>query len=186
MEIPKLVPETLTTERLCLRPFRFSDVPAFHAYLSEPDMGTFLEGERSSFSESDAAAVIAKHLLADKSERQVWAITIEDIPIGAVTINFAKEHRVSELGYSVKKSLWGQGIAREAVLAVVNAAFEAYPQLQRIQANIHPDNEGSLRVAMAVGMQHEGTLKSYAFVNGKVADEAVYAIIRTLWPIQAQ
>ena len=147
-------------------------------------MGTFLEGERKSFSESDAEAVIARHLLVDKSERQVWAITLEDTSVGAVTINFAKQNRVSELGYSVKKSLWGQGIAREAALSVVNAAFEAYSQLQRIQANIHPDNEGSIRVALAIGMEYEGTLKSYAFVKGEVADEAIYAITRSLWTVQ--
>ena len=147
-------------------------------------MGTFLEGDRKLFSKRDAEAVIARHLLADKSERQVWAITLEDTPVGAVSINFAKQNKVSELGYSVKKSLWGQGIAREAALSVVNASFEAYSQLQRIQANIHPGNEGSIRVALAIGMEYEGTLKSYAFVNGEVADEAIYAITRKLWVTQ--
>lgn len=180
-----MIPETLITERLRLRLFQFSDVPAFYAYASEPDMGTFSESERNSFSETDAEAVIARHLLADNSERQVWAITLEDTPVGAATINFAKQYRVSELGYSVKKPLWGQGIAREAALSVVNAAFETYSQLQRIQANIHIDNEGSIRVALAIGMQYEGTLKSYAFGKGEVAD-AIYATTRTLWTVQTR
>ena len=64
---------------------------------------------------------------------------------------------------------------------MVNAAFSSYPQLQRIQANIHPDNTGSIRVAASVGMIYEGTLRSYSFVNGSEADEAVYAIVRKEW-----
>lgn len=178
-----MLPDVLDGAGIVLRPFRFSDVSEFHSYINEPDMSLYLEGTRTSLSEADAAEIIARHLLLDKEQRQVWAVTVDDEVVGAVSINFAKAHRVSEIGYSIKKSLWGQGMASRATQAVVNAAFEAYPQLQRIQANIHPDNGGSIRVAKSVGMEFEGTLRSYAFVRGKAADEAVYAIVRQAWTV---
>ena len=176
-----MLPEILNCEDIRLRPFCFSDAPEFHSYINEPDMGLYLEGTRTELTEADAAEIIARHLLVDKELRQVWAITIDDNAVGTVSINFAKNHRVSEIGYSVKKTLWGQGIASRVIQTVVNAAFETYPQLQRIQANIHPDNEGSIQVAKFIGMKLEGTLRSYAFVRGEIADEAVYAIVREEW-----
>ena len=81
----------------------------------------------------------------------------------------------------MKKSLWGKGIASKAANTVVNAAFTSYPQLQRVQANIHPDNIGSIKVAESIGMKLEGVLRSYAIVHGITADEAIYAIIREEW-----
>ena len=75
-------------------------------------------------------------------------------------------------------AVWGQGYASEAGKAVVDAAFDAYPQLQRIQAGIHPDNVGSIHVAQRIGMEYEGTLRCYAYVKDKVADEAIYAVLR--------
>jgi RimJ/RimL family protein N-acetyltransferase len=176
-----LIASKLVTDRLELRPFRFSDAPDFHAYINDPDMGTYLEVGDSNLSLSDASQIIARHLLADPNERVVWAIDISGKIVGAISLNLSKGQRISEIGYSVKKPLWGQGIAREAVAAVIGAAFDAYPQLQRVQANIHPDNKGSIRVAESVGMRHEGTLRSYALVNGQSANEAVYAVIRDEW-----
>ena len=151
MTIRQMLPEEIATERLKLRPFRFSDVPGVFVYLQEPDMGRFLEGSPSPPTEAETASIIARHILVDREQRNVWAITIGDLPVGGISINFAKEHRIAEIGYSVKKALWGQGFAGEATKAVIDAAFENYPELQRIQANIHPQNEGSISVAKKVG-----------------------------------
>ncbi len=181
MTIRQTLPEEIATERLKLRPFRFSDVPEFFAYLQEPDMGRFLEGSPSPPTEADTARIIARHILVDREHRNVWAITIGDLPVGGISINFAKEHRIAEIGYSVKKALWGQGFAGEATKAVIDAAFETCPDLHRIQANIHPQNEGSIRVAKRVGMEYEGTLRSNSYVRNEVADEVVYAILRNKW-----
>ncbi len=134
MAIRQMLPEEIATERLKLRPFGFSDVPEVFAYLREPDMGRFLEGSPLPPTEAETASIIARHILVDREHRNVWAITSGDIPVGGISINFAKEHRIAEIGYSVKKALWGQGYAGEATNAVIDAAFEACPDLQRIQA----------------------------------------------------
>ena len=176
-----MVSDEITTPRLTLRGFRFSDVPEVHAYLQEPDMSRFLEGPSQPPTEEETAEIIARHLLADREQRSVWAITIDDVPVGGISIDFEKSHRIAQIGYSVKKGLWGRGLATEAASAVVDDAFAACPDLQRIQANIHPENKASIRVVERLGMEYEGTLRSYAHVGGKVADEAIYAILRSKW-----
>ncbi|NOX52284.1 MAG: GNAT family N-acetyltransferase [Gammaproteobacteria bacterium] len=178
MSINTELSQEIVTKRLKLRLFRFSDVPVVFEYIQEPDMGLFLDSSVSICTEADTAAIIARHILVDRTQRNVWAITIDDLPVGGISINFAKEHRVAEIGYSVKKALWGQGYASEATQAVIDAAFETCPDLRRVQANIHPQNEGSIRVAKRAGMVYEGTLRSYSYVRGEVADEDVYAILR--------
>ena len=172
-----MLPEEIVTARLTLRPYRFSDVAEMFAYLQEPDENRFLEGP-SALTERDTEAIIARHILVDREHRHVWAITIDDRPMGAITINFSKAGRVAEIGYHIKKSLWGRGYASEAAKAIVDVAFEVCPDLQRIQANIHPDNLGSIRVAERAGMIYEGVLRAYAYIAGKPTDEAVYAVVR--------
>jgi ribosomal-protein-alanine N-acetyltransferase len=176
-----MLPEEISTERLKLRPFHFSDVPEMFLYLQEPDMGRFLEGSPSPPTQAETERIIARHILVDREYRNVWAITIGDLPVGGISINFAKEHRIAEIGYSVKKSLWGQGFAGEATKSVIDAAFETYSDLQRIQANIHPQNEGSIRVAKGVGMEYEGILRSNSYVRHEVTDEIVYSMLRNKW-----
>jgi RimJ/RimL family protein N-acetyltransferase len=59
-----------------------------------------------------------------------------------------------ELGYSIKRSHWGQGFAPEAAIAVRDHAFEVLG-LRRLVSIIHPDNTRSQAVARKVGMRHE-------------------------------
>ena len=178
MKQEELLPDEITTARLKLRPYRFADAPDMYAYIQDPDGSRFLEGSNEPLSEQETEAIIARHILADNEVRNVWAITIDDVAVGAITINFSKARRIAEIGYHMKKALWGQGYATEAAKAVVEIAFARCPDLQRIQANIHPDNIGSIRVVERIGMELEGTLRAYSFVNGAPADEAVYSILR--------
>ena len=172
------LPEEIETKRLTLRPYRFSDVPEMYAYLQEPEGGRFLEGSGSLLTEDEVQTIVARHILVDKEQRNVWAIVLDTMLIGGITINFSKQRRIAEIGYHIKKPLWGQGYASEAATAVVEAAFECCPNLQRIQAGIHPENEGSIRVAKKAGMAYEGTLCAYSFIDGQAADEAIYAVLR--------
>jgi len=176
-----MLDDEIVTQRLKLRLFRFSDVPAMHAYLQDPEIGTYLEGSGELPSIEEVSGYIAHHLLVDRNQRDVWAITIDDLVVGGGSINYRKECLVAEVGYSIKKALWGQGYAREALTAIVNRAFTNCPGLQRIQATIDPRNTGSIRVVESVGMKLEGTMRASCMVRGALADESIYAILRSEW-----
>lgn len=57
----------------------------------------------------------------------------------------------------------------EAVEAVVNHAFHEL-RLHRIEANIMPRNQASLRVVQKLGFQNEGISRKYLQINGKWED----------------
>ncbi len=76
-----------------------------------------------------------------------------------------------ELGYTIGREFWGQGVATEAGRAVVWFAFE-YTDVQRILGVAMPDNIGSWRVLEYIGFSFERKDNLYNL------DVLVYAINR--------
>jgi RimJ/RimL family protein N-acetyltransferase len=60
-----------------------------------------------------------------------------------------------EVGYHVRRELWGRGFATEAAAACRDYARD-YLRLRRLIAIIHPDNAASRAVARKIGMSSEG------------------------------
>ena len=58
-----------------------------------------------------------------------------------------------ELGWSLRSSSWGRGLAGEGAAAALDAAFAHLPAAEVISL-IHPDNERSAAVARRLGMRH--------------------------------
>ena len=80
------------------------------------------------------------------------------------------------LGYALAGHAQGQGLMREALLAVLAHAFSPAVMLHRIQANVRPENERSLRVLEQAGFEREGFARDYLFIDGAWRDHAMYAI----------
>lgn len=60
----------------------------------------------------------------------------------------------TELGWHVRRDLWGRGLATEAASATRDWAFEQLRR-PRLVALVRPDNVASARVAQKVGMRLE-------------------------------
>ena len=58
-----------------------------------------------------------------------------------------------ELGWSIRASSWGRGLAGEGAAAVLDATFAHVPVTEVISL-IHPSNERSAAVARRLGMRH--------------------------------
>ncbi|PTY36582.1 hypothetical protein BGP77_04605 [Saccharospirillum sp. MSK14-1] len=58
-----------------------------------------------------------------------------------------------EIGWRLLPQTWGQGIATEAAKALLNHAFENL-RLERVIADIHPDNLRSKGVARKIGLMN--------------------------------
>ena len=76
-----------------------------------------------------------------------------------------------EIAWRLLRSAWGNGFATEASLPVLRHGFETLG-LDRVVADIHPDNAVSLRVAEKLGLRFVGErkikgkmLKSYALAR---------------------
>jgi ribosomal-protein-alanine N-acetyltransferase len=59
-----------------------------------------------------------------------------------------------EVAYTIASEYWGQGLATEAALAILNHGFEKL-HLARMVSLIEPENIASQRVAEKIGMAFE-------------------------------
>jgi ribosomal-protein-alanine N-acetyltransferase len=81
------------------------------------------------------------------------------------------------LGYSLKKSAWGNGYMTEALNRFLVFAFEEISVI-RLKADVLPSNLRSLHLLNKVGFLHEGVQISKNFSNGKLNDMALMAYAR--------
>lgn len=80
------------------------------------------------------------------------------------------------LGYQLHGDELSQGYTTEGLQAVINYLFDEV-KLHRLEANVMPRNEASIRVAEKLGFAKEGHSKGYLNINGKWEDHFRYAIL---------
>lgn len=66
----------------------------------------------------------------------------DEIFAGEISLHLRESRQVAELGYWVAESFWNQGIASEAIAAIVNFGIEKL-QLRMIYAECHSSNPAS-------------------------------------------
>jgi RimJ/RimL family protein N-acetyltransferase len=102
--------------------------------------------------------------------------------VGMVRLGITSEyHRAGDLGYGLRRDLWGQGIVTEAVRLLIDFGFTQL-ELHRIWAHHHPDNRASERVLQKLGMSYEGRLRENMLAHGRWRDSNLYAVLEDDWP----
>jgi RimJ/RimL family protein N-acetyltransferase len=89
----------------------------------------------------------------------------------------------ANLGYWVRTSHAGQGLATHAVRQLADWAFE-HTALNRLEIVVSTSNFASLRVAEKVGAEREGVARARLVLEGQVHDAVVYSIVRSRWTTQ--
>jgi RimJ/RimL family protein N-acetyltransferase len=150
----------LETERLILRPWQADDSAALHKYASDPRIGP-MAGWPPHSSIDESAQVIATIL----SSAETYAVTVRSTgePIGSVGLTFGSVCQIlqlnpneAEIGYWVAVPYWGQGIATEAVKALLRHAFEDL-LLDAVWCGHYDCNQRSQRVQEKCGFRHQRT-----------------------------
>jgi ribosomal-protein-alanine N-acetyltransferase len=80
------------------------------------------------------------------------------------------------LGYWVGAEFANQGYMKEALPQITEAAFGRL-KLHRIEANIRPENEASIRLVRGAGFQLEGYSPRYLKIAGEWCDHERWAIL---------
>ena len=83
-----------------------------------------------------------------------WAIEWKERPgfLGQCALNPPQQFGATELSWRLVRASWGQGVASEAVSAMLRHAVDEL-QIGPVVALIHPDNKASRRVAEKVGLR---------------------------------
>lgn len=165
---------TLKTKRLTLRPLESSDWDAMTVtVMADRGMMRWLPGSDEVSTEAGQRAVASEYLKEfitpwDELGFGVRAICIRDGELGQVGdfigycgfIAGQIEDAGPELAYAVGRSMWGNGLATEAVLASLGWIFTR-PDFSSVYAVTDKENTGSCLVLEKVGMQHEKDVDLY-------------------------
>ncbi|MET3196689.1 RimJ/RimL family protein N-acetyltransferase [Bacillus sp. OAE603] len=82
------------------------------------------------------------------------------------------------IGYYLAEEYWGCGIATEAVSVLLAFLFNE-GNVNRIQAEVMPQNELSKKVLQKNGFLKEGTLRQATIWSGKgIVDLEIYSILK--------
>lgn len=99
--------------------------------------------------------------------------------LGIVFLNrIDRFYQLANLGYVVRTSRAGQGIATEAARRVARYGFEELG-LQRIEIVIIKDNPASLKVAEKLHAVREGLLRNRVLFHGVPTDAYMHSLIPT-------
>lgn len=141
------------TERLCIRTLSLDDVPELTNILSDPEVMKY--SIRGVCDETATRRFIEWCLECYASHRiGPWALVEKGSGklVGFCGVSPEEVNGVEELGlgYRLAKQYWGQGLASEAVQAVLHNALNQ-KQLSSVIVIIEPENGASLKVAERAG-----------------------------------
>jgi RimJ/RimL family protein N-acetyltransferase len=153
-------PITLTTRRLCMRPWRPEDLPQFTAMNADPRVMEHFPNVLTSEESDQQAARIADHF--HKHGFGFWAVEAIGVAdfVGFVGLSIPtfEAHFTPgvEIGWRLAFEHWGRGYATEAARAAVDCGFRCLG-LEEIFAFTVPANWRSRRVMERLGMTRSAT-----------------------------
>jgi [ribosomal protein S5]-alanine N-acetyltransferase len=174
---------SLETERLLLRQLEMRDAEDMFEYALDRElaiMGLWLPFDKLEDSYDDLKETLEQY---DQANIMDWAIELksEQKMIGRLGLRpYSYVNRRAELGYALNRKYWGKGYTTEAVKAVLNFGFETI-KMNRIEAEVLPDNPASIRVLQKVGMTLEGVKREATFIRKQADDLQWYAVLRSEW-----
>lgn len=163
-----------------IRKWELSDAGSLATSLSNKKVQDNLrDGLPWPYTEQDGIDYISAMLSTDKNKTFAFAITVDNIVIGSISIfRQGNIHRqTAELGYFISEKYWGKGIMTEAVRQICKYVFSK-SDIIRIYAEPFAHNMASCRVLEKAGFQYEGTLRNNAVKNGKVLDMKMYSLLK--------
>lgn len=106
-------------------------------------------------------------LVIEYQGRLVGQLNVANILYGSVSS--------ANIGYWISPDVAGKGITPTAVALVTDYMFNAIG-IHRIQIDIRPENDASLRVVEKLGFRFEGTKLAYIHINGEWRDHHSFAL----------
>jgi len=182
MSIPPF--PTLETTRLHLREITSADALDLLGIHGDPEvMRWFGADPITDLAEAERLVQLFASWRLQPNPGVRWGLERKDHPglIGSLGLfSWNRAWRTCTLGYELARSAQGQGLMDEALRCALAWGFQEM-QLHRISAQIHPDNEPSLRSAKRLGFVEEGRLRHAGFWGYRHHDLLQYSLLRHEW-----
>ena len=167
------------TNRLYTRDFKLDDFSKVHELIQSPDIYKYQSWGPNS--EEDTKNFIKRsieqgHKVPRKSFEMPIVLKETQSIIGCMRIsNLA--FKKADIGYWIRRDLWGKGFATEAVIEVIKFGFQELG-MNKICATTAPENLASIRVLEKIGMVKKGYLKEDVYVREQYRDSVLMAILK--------
>lgn len=180
---------SISNSRTLLRPFALTDAQRVAELANDEQVSQTLRSFEYPYSINDARNWISE--LPGEWEQGKSAVFGVSLPgnesrseelVGAVGIVLDPQSNRGELGYWIGRNYWGQGIATEACVSILDFAFGQL-LLNKVVAECLAKNPASARVLEKVGMVQEGYLKDHfrKYATDPYCDVRVFGLLRTAW-----
>ncbi|BCA86696.1 N-acetyltransferase [Enterococcus saigonensis] len=180
INIPLLFAENtvLETTRLRLRPLRMTDAKDMYEYASDEETTRYVFQQHRNLADTQFA--IANYFMAEPLGKYAIEEKKSSKMIGTIDLRVDATYGRGELGYTLNKAYWGQGIMPEAAFALLVLGFDKM-KLVSINAYHNLENAKSGRVMEKIGMKKVTEIKSSRLWKGELIDEALYMITAADW-----
>lgn len=124
-----------------------------------------------------------EQLFVDGREYSFLITDSADRFLGACDLNQINPvHRLANVGYWVRTSATGRGVASEAIRHLARFAF-THTDLVRLEILCAVGNVRSQRAAEKAGATREARLRDRLFLHGRPHDAVMYALLRSGWSV---
>lgn len=172
----------LTDGRVMIRPYRAEDIGAMYEAVRESvaEVSPWLPWCHEGYTvEETASFVMAREAAWKNDEAYGFGVfdSADGTYLGGVGLNFVNRvHQCANLGYWVRSSRTGRGVASAATRLAARFALE-HLGFQRVEILAAVGNHASQRVAEKAGAAREGTLRKRLLVNGQPQDAVLYSLV---------
>jgi ribosomal-protein-alanine N-acetyltransferase len=169
------------TSRLLVRAFALADVPRLVTLAGDYAVAKNTLNIPHPYSEEDARRWV--QLTQENYEQQTgYAFALELLSsgefIGGIGLTVVRRFDRAEVGYWLGQPYWGQGLASEALAAVLRFGFSELG-LNKIYATHIAENPASGRVMLKNGMVKEGELVQHTKRDGHYYDLWQYRLTKS-------
>jgi len=162
---------TATATRVYLRPFVEADVTdRYLGWFRDPEVTRYLEAR-------DITHADAIQHLRDGDHGVRWALYaiclradhrhVGNLKVGPINRRHGLSDMVTVIG---DRSVWGTGIAREAIGLGIRLAFETHG-IRKLSASMYAGNLGSIRAYLHAGFVEEARLPGQFLLDGAPEDK---------------
>lgn len=164
-----------------IRPYRQEDADALLAAVRESmdEIQPWMPWCHSGYSIEDARSWI-ETTRTGRANGTLYDFAIlagEELSGGCGINHINMMDRVANLGYWLRTTRTGEGIATSAVTQLLRWALDS-TDLNRIEIVVAVDNYRSQRVAERVGARRDAVLPMRTMVSGRPSDAIMYSVLR--------
>jgi len=174
----------IQTKRLTLRRLVTDDAQAVHAYRSDPIVVKFQSWKPRTLSETKS--FLEQLAQVEPNRPGTWLqlgleTKTDKTLIGDCGIRFPADDSFQvELGMTLMPACQGQGMASEALQAILDYVFGQLDK-HRVFASIDPRNESAIRLMNRAGMRQEAHFRKSLLIDGEWVDDLIFAILASEW-----